>query len=414
MRLVRLSVVLSCVSCLSFLHAKDASAQGIDAEIAKNQQLIDGIRAGARIIQQTARDRAARGECEEFYGGIATLRRQARSIPKNERYQSLPPATRDDLAADTKQLADALATLPCPPPRTAAAAVKVEGNLSVLNGINVSNGGLGGNRNVTRTGVEVGGSFGNTFIYTSGDWGRMDQDLGAFGTSPSSRVFLQPNGGTQVVPGAAVGTGGKTEVSTRQFGAGVQFGTGMPIVLPWGSSLSPFIGFGVEQREQDTRLRAEFSTIAFTIVDDREVDTTRVHLRGGGTLAMPMTPDTQLFLRGHAQLNTDFVRGQGTYFTQQIGVFSETVTSSTSRVGVTGSGKLALGVTSRFFNGPRVEWSVFGAIDPHWQLLYREGQPATLSPEYKGIYGGTVALHFPLDPVFGFLGKRPPRFFGPP
>ncbi len=67
----------------------------------------------------------------------------------------------------------------------------------------------------------------------------------------------------------------------------------------------------------------------------------------GCILVLAQTPGIDFFLGWQAQLNLNSVKAHGVYSTAQTGVFSETVTGSSSRLGVTGSGKLTAGTMIR-------------------------------------------------------------------
>jgi hypothetical protein len=302
--------------------------------------------------------------------------------------------------------------------RTAGTFVEFGGSVSATYGINVANGGLGGKQDLIGGGFAAGISSeprepSEWHVMAFGQWGTLSE-ADAFGPSAGNRVFVQSPGTTQIVPGFLQGVS-RIEADTSHFGLGAQIGLGRPAMLPGGGRLSPFVGFGVEYLSLDTRLRADYSSINFVIDTETDTRAVRANIVGGVKFDIPLSPQTNLFWRGQVQLNADFVDGQSSYFTQQIGNFSSLQVVSDSTVGLTFGGRLTGGTVTTFSNGVQFEFNTMVGVVPWWEMESRLGQPATLTPTYVLNYGGAFAVRVPTVWFRDVLdGRRTDPFTGRP
>ncbi len=175
-----------------------AQPQGITTRDAGEVSIL----AQLEDVEQQARAALARGDCGEYQ----RIRNQLSDNAKSTLYSGF-----------TRRAGEILASLPADCP-SAATNFKIGASVSALDGVDVSNGGLGGKRTAIMLGTDVQIEVRGKFQLRA--WGAgADTTSGPIFIAPTmdDRIFLQPNGGTQVVPGFLPGTV-KTDANLLQAG----------------------------------------------------------------------------------------------------------------------------------------------------------------------------------------------------
>jgi hypothetical protein len=308
----------------------------------------------------------------------------------------------------------------CPPKREAETglrtpgacdtAVQVGAGPSVIQGVDVANGGFRTNHNVAGPKFEgtlrapLGGCLRGGWIFEARGFG-FDGDSSK-NLSGSGTTFIQANGGTQPVAIAGPISSGRNEVGITQFGGEIKFKLDSPPVTPapfqQTFQFTPFFGAGFEHIKVETRTSANWDPIAFFVTDVRETETNRVFLFAGGEIDILNTPDGfKLFTFARGQLNLDFVEGSAFYHTAQAGIFNEFLEHHFRKTTFTVGGEVGFGASKTFAGGATAGVKVgVGALPIH-RLEFHLGAPATLESEHRLNLSALAELRIPIT------GPRP-------
>jgi hypothetical protein len=262
-------------------------------------------------------------------------------------------------------------------------------SVSTTYGLGFSNGGLGGKQSVTSPGVDLGVK--TPRFETRGFISDGESEKGLTGRGTTTQ---QPNGGQQQIQGAGPVSGGEREAKIFRGGGEAQFN--FPHIFGGRLPFVPFIGLGFEHMRLENRLFAQWAPISFTVEDTRKVETNRGYIFAGGRHDFGDVSGVDLFMRWMFQMNVDSNGANGTYRTIQVNNFDETATGSANKTAVTVGGQVSAGAATTLPGNLKLEFSTFIGAVPIWQLDYRNGQPPTLSHDYKVNWGGQAVLRIPI------------------
>ena len=291
------------------------------------------------------------------------------------------------------------------------------GRLELYKDLGISNGGLGGKRDVTAYGGGIGLTIparraGFAFLF-GGVTGDASGPAAPTGVDSVDRTFVQFDGQTQFVPAGLDVTQARVTSRYRAFGADLDFGRlrdFIPITLPRSppseaitaddigrfrdaprTAVSPSASIGISLIEHDERLRVDYGGINFFIDDQREVDTTR--LNAGVALAVDHAIEALwLHLAARAKANLDIVDGEGSYHTGQTGNFDETVIADLSRTAITFSFGAEVGAGVEIAEGVTIFATGSAGRIPIWSIVPREGEQARLKSNMHWSFGGSIGV----------------------
>ena len=394
---------------------------------------------GFQAVLEEMRDRWSRGEVNTRTAQIQRLIESGESRIGAEILAS-PSGPGDAISGDTQKLSEDIAALrrladalparlpdPCPPERDAyRGLIQVFGSIGAIDGLGISNGGMGGKQDVTVFGGGIGATVpvgDNALTFTlHGLTGDATSPAARTGVDSLGRTFVQFDGQTQLVPAGLDVTGAIMRSDYQEIGGSIIWNPSRDIrrrgwfydrfrAMPripdraasestFGAEFGPEHAFipsfhaGVTDIRHDERLRVDYGGIGFFIDERRAVDTTRLNAGLGLDLGLLDPNSSRAFVRmaARAQANLDLVDGEGSYRTAQTNVFDETVAVDLSRTAITFSFSAEAEAGVEIAEGVTIFVSGSAGRIPIWSIVPREGEQARLESDMHWSFLGSIGI----------------------